>query len=115
MKHLVTGNYLKTCRNKSGLSQREMGKLLSYGDPRGQVSRHERSRSIPSLRTALAYELIFHMPVSTIFAGIYGSLEEEVEDKLQQLEVELESRSAKDRDAKLVAQKLVWLNGRKTR
>jgi DNA-binding XRE family transcriptional regulator len=114
MKHQATTNYLKTCRNKSGLSQREMGRLLGYDDPRGQVSRHERSRSIPSLRTALGYELIFRMPISAIFVEMNGTLEKEIEGKLRKLEVELESRSAKDRDAKLVAQKLVWLNGRKS-
>jgi len=114
MKHRTAGNYLRTHRKKSGLSQREMGTLLGYNDP-GQVSRHERSSSIPPLATALAYELIFRVPVSAIFFGMHGSVERDIEYKLQQLEAGLHKRSVADQDANLVAQKLIWLNERKSR
>ena len=95
MKHRTTGNYLRTHRKKSGLSQREMGTLLGYKDS-GQVSRHERSSSIPPLAAAPAYELIFRVPVSAIFIGMHGSVERDTEHKLQQLEAELHNRSAAD-------------------
>jgi len=112
MKHQAAGNYLKAHRKKSGLGQREMGKLLGYSDP-GQVSRHEQSRSTPPLTIALAYELIFKVPISAIFVGVRGSIQRDIESKLQELEAELLNRSARDRDANLIAQKLVWLNERK--
>lgn len=89
-----------------------MGALLGYKDP-GQVSRHERSMSLPPLTTALAYELIFRVPVAVLFVGLHVSTKENVESKLQQLEAELQGRTALDRDAKLVAQKLVWLKERR--
>lgn len=114
MKHQAAGNYLITQRKKTGLSQSEMGRLLGYRNP-GQVSRHERSKSVPPLTTALAYEVIFRMPVSEIFAGIHAGIKDGLEDKLNRLEGELGNRSVTDRDANLVAQKLVWLNERKSR
>jgi DNA-binding XRE family transcriptional regulator len=114
MIHQAAGNYLIAHRKKAGLSQREMGKLLGYRDP-GQVSRHERSKSIPPLTTAIAYELIFRVPVSQIFVGMRESIEQKVEGNLSRLEGELGDRSATDWDANLVARKLVWLNKRKSR
>jgi transcriptional regulator with XRE-family HTH domain len=114
MNHQAAENYLIAHRKKSGLNQREMGKLLGYRDS-GQVSRYERSKSIPPLNTAIAYELIFRMPVSQIFVGMRESIEHKVEGRLSQLEAELGNRSATDRDANLVAQKLVWLSERKSR
>jgi|SRR5580704_2916082 DNA-binding XRE family transcriptional regulator len=114
MKRKAATNYLKTHRRRFGLTQREMGELLGYKDP-GQVSRHERSKSIPSLRIALAYELIFRVPVAALFVGLHGSIRGNVENKLRQMETELHGRTAMDSDAKLVAQKLVWLNERRNR
>jgi transcriptional regulator with XRE-family HTH domain len=112
MKHQAAGNYLKAHRKRSGLSQREIGKLLGYNDP-GQVSRHEQSRSTPPLTIALSYEIIFKVSVSGIFVGMRGSIERGIESKLQQLEAELLNRSARDRDANLVAQKILWLKERR--
>jgi DNA-binding XRE family transcriptional regulator len=114
MNHQAAENYLVAHRKKSGLSQREMGKLLGYRDA-GQVSRHERSESVPRLTMAIAYELIFRVPVSQIFVGMRESIEHKVEGRLSRLEAELGNRNATDRDANLVAQKLVWLNERKSR
>jgi DNA-binding XRE family transcriptional regulator len=114
MKHRAAENYLKTHRKQSGLSQTEMGKLLGYNSA-GLVFRHERSESIPSLANALAYEVIFGVPVGAIFVGLRDTIKHDVENKLQQMETALENRIVKDRDANLVAQKLIWLNERKSR
>jgi len=114
MKHQAGKNYLRAHRKKSGLSQREMGSLLGYKDA-GQITRHEKSEGIPPLAIALAYELIFRVPVSLIFVGMHGRIRRDVESKLQELEAELGNRDARDRDASVVAQKLVWLNERKSR
>ncbi len=114
MKQRAAENYLRTHRKQSGLSQQEMGRLLGYKGA-GEVSRHEQSTSIPPLMTALAYEAIFRVPVSAIFGGMHESIRRDIENRLQQLEAELQNRDAADPDANLVAQKLVWLNERKSR
>jgi transcriptional regulator with XRE-family HTH domain len=111
MNHQAAGNYLRTHRKKSGLSQREMGKLLGYRNP-GQISRHERATSIPPLAAALAYELIFRVPVAAIFAGIRDATARDVEKKLKEIGVTLGNRDAGDRNANLTAQKLAWLSER---
>jgi hypothetical protein len=63
---------------------------------------------------ALAYERIFRVPVTTLFVGLQASIAKQVEDRLTELETKLGKQSAFDRDAKLVAQKLMWLRTRKT-
>jgi transcriptional regulator with XRE-family HTH domain len=113
MEKQIPGNYLRAYRKKSGLSQRELGLLLGYLD-QGQVSRHERSQTEPPLTSALAYESIFRVPVSAIFPGIHSDVKQAIEEKLAKFEVDLNGRSAKDRGAKVIAQKLIWLTKRKT-
>jgi DNA-binding XRE family transcriptional regulator len=105
-------NYLRTHRKRSGMSQRELGLLLGYED-QGQVSRHERSQTIPPLVTALAYEVIFREPISALFPGIHEHVKQVIEGNLTELENNLQSRSGKGRGAKVTAQKLVWLMERK--
>jgi DNA-binding XRE family transcriptional regulator len=114
MDHQKRGNYLRAQRKKAGLSQREIGKLLGYRDP-GTVVCHEQARTIPPLRTALAYELIFGVPVSAIFIGIHTSVTREVEERLSHFEGELGNRDARGRDANRTAQKLIWLNERRNK
>lgn len=111
MKNQAEGNYLRAHRKKSGLSQRDVGKLLGYKDP-GQISRHERATSIPPLAAALAYELVFRAPVSSIFAGTRDAIARDLEVRLKEIGAALGSRSAGDRNANLVAQKLAWLSER---
>lgn len=106
------GNYLRAHRKKSGLSQRELALLLGYRD-QGQVSRHERSQTAPPLLAALAYEVIFRVRVSTLFLSAHMDVKEATERRLAELEGNLRQRSAKDRDAKAVAHKLVWLKERR--
>lgn len=113
MNHQRTENYLRAHRKKSGLSQREVGKLLGYRGP-GPVVRHERLQSIPPLTTALAYEVIFRVSVSLIFVGIHEKVRQQIEDKLTQLEADLGNRDARDPDANVTAQKLLWLTLRKS-
>src|SRR5207248_4184473 len=98
MKYRTAGNYLKAHRKKSGLSQRNVGNLLGHKGP-GQISRHERATSIPSLAAALAYELIFREPVAAIFAGMRDAIARDVEEKLKKAGVALENRDAGDRNA----------------
>ena len=67
-------SYLKTYRRRSGFSQDEIAFLL--GSTSGQkVSRYEHRARRPPLETALAYEAIFQVPVSVLFAGLYQKVE----------------------------------------
>jgi transcriptional regulator with XRE-family HTH domain len=111
MRHPKLGNYLKAHRKKSGLSQLDLGKLLGYRDA-GQVSRHERATSNPPLAAALAYELIFQVPIAALFAGARGEIVRDVEAKLKDMKATLENLSVRPANANLAAQKLAWLSGR---
>lgn len=101
-------NYLRMHRRNVGLTQRELGHILGHCNE-GPVSRHERFRATPSLAVALGYEVVFRVPVSEIFAGLRDEVEEEVEEKLVELEEQLGQRSTKDRNANVTARKLIWL------
>jgi DNA-binding XRE family transcriptional regulator len=113
MKSQPLGNYLRVHRRKIGLSQRELGLLLGYRNA-WQVSRHERSKSAPPLLTALAYEAVFQVPVSAIFAGMNVPVLAVVEKELKTLEERLKAATPKGANARVAAQKLKWLEARKT-
>src|SRR5271155_4118680 len=83
-------HYLRACRKRSGLSQREVGFLLG-AKTRAQVSRYERRHS-PPLRTALAFEAPFGAPVAEIFAGIRESAEKELRRRARTLARELRAQ-----------------------
>jgi DNA-binding XRE family transcriptional regulator len=107
-------NDIRIHRRRTGLSQRDVGEVLGYFSE-GPVARHEDGRRLPSLDIAIGYELIFHVPVSEIFAGLRDELDGTVDTRLAQLEERLGQYSAKDRNAMAVARKLTWLSERKTR
>jgi transcriptional regulator with XRE-family HTH domain len=108
------GNYVRTYRKKAGLSQRELGRLLGYGDE-GQVMRHELSRALPPLLIALGYEIIFRVPVSEIFAGLYEVVEQAVDRNIAELEEVLRQHNGKGSRAAATAHKLEWLRERRSR
>lgn len=112
MQSHTLGNYLRTYRRQSGLSQRELGLLLGYKD-QAQVSRHERSETVPPLVIALAYEVIFRAPVSELFLGMHDGVETTIERRLAELENDLQGRSAEERCARSIAQRLEWLMNRR--
>jgi len=105
-------NYLRTHRKKSGLSQRELASILGFLTEI-QVSRHERSITIPGLLIALAYEVIFHVPISKMFPGLHITVEAGVEERLAELEHELHQSTAKGRKATSIARKIEFLSERK--
>ena len=70
-------NYLRANRKRLALSQDEVAFLL--GNQNGaQVCRYEQFDRVPSLETALAYEVIFKRSVSELFPGLYQKVEQEV-------------------------------------
>jgi len=70
------------------LSQRELGILVGYGHGH-VISKHERSKSAPPLLIALAYEVVFEIPVGTIFAGFRSVVTESVARNMQDLKADV--------------------------
>jgi len=105
-------NYLRLHRRKSGLSQRELAQIVG-SLTEIPVSRHERSFTIPALLVALGYEVIFQVPISEIFPGLYQTVEAGIEERLAIMEDELQESTAKGLQAASVARKLEWLWERK--
>jgi DNA-binding XRE family transcriptional regulator len=114
MSNQIVRNYLKVHRRKSGLSQRELGFLVGYVNE-GQVRRHERSRTTPPLLVALAYEIVFQVPVSAIFVGIQSSVAHSVEKSLGEFKTDLERGMEGRRSSRMALQKLQWLTDRTAR
>ena len=104
-------NYLRTYRKKSGLTQREVAFLLGCQNG-AQVSRYEKRRRLPPLRTALAYEAAMGVSVSQLFAGIYEEVSNEIEKRLAKLEAQLQKKKSKGSEDLMNARKLRWLTGR---
>ena len=105
MKPEATACYLRTLRRRSGLSQRELAEVLGFHSETS-VARHERSITIPNLLTAIGYEVVFNVPATQIFPGLYDTVETGIEERLARMEEELQQRSAKGRDAAATARKL---------
>jgi transcriptional regulator with XRE-family HTH domain len=106
------GTYLRFLRKKSGLSQRQLARILGSVTAK-QVSRHERSATAPNLLTAFGYQLVFQQPVSKIFPGLYYAVETAIEESLGELECELSNSAARGRTAVRIACQLEWLWERK--
>src|SRR5947209_3210741 len=77
-------NYLRLNRKRLVLSQGEVAFLLGR-ESSAEVSRYENFERIPSLETALAYEVIFGRPLSEIFGGLYQKAEQEVAKRAEVL------------------------------
>lgn len=105
-------NRLRTLRKESGLTQVELSRILGFRSEI-PVSRHEHSTTVPNLLTALAYEVIFRVPISTQFRGLAKTVEAGIEARLAELEQELEQHDGKGRDAASIARKLIFLCARK--
>ena len=83
-------NYLRTYRKRSGLTQREVAFLVGCRNG-AQVSRYEKRRRLPPLRTALACEAAFGVPVSVLFAGLREVAGQVVGERLAALKSKLET------------------------
>ncbi len=92
------------------MSQGDIATLLGYRS-HWQVSRHERSDAMPPLLTALAYQVIFQVPVSVIFAPMHGTALKTIERNLADFERALNSGGAR-LSPRSIAQKLKWLKDR---
>ena len=102
-------NYLRTYRRKSGLTQREVAFLLGWKNG-AQLSRYEKRHTLPPLRTALAFEAIFKVPLAELFAGVRSSADQDVLTRVDELVEGLHEKNQKGRQGRLTARKLSWLS-----
>src|SRR5207244_2164851 len=78
-----------------------------------QVSRYEKRRRLPPLRTALACEAAFGVPVSVLFAGLREAAGRAVGERMRALRAKLETNPSEGREARIAALKLRWLAERR--
>lgn len=97
-------NYLRAYRKRRGFSQEEVAHLLGcrHGT---KISRYERFGRTPLLETALAYEVIFRVPVRELFLGIFEAAERETRKRARYLARQIERHHG----SRLVEQKLTAL------
>src|SRR5436190_20861278 len=97
-------NYLRTYRKRSGLTQREVAFLVGCRNG-AQVSRYEKRRRLPPLRTALACEAVFGVSVSELFAGLREVAGQAVGERILALRSKLDTGPAQGSDARLATLK----------
>ena len=106
-------NYLRTYRKRSGLTQREVAFLLGCRNG-AQVSRYENRRRLPPLKTALACEAVFGVPVSELFGGVRESVNQNIGVRLSALKSKLQAKGSQDSEPRATAEKLRWIAQRET-
>ena len=89
--------YLRTYRKKFGLTQREAAFLV--GMETGQiVSRHESKLRIPGLKTAIAYQTVFDVPLRALLPELYREVEKVVLQRAHQLRDKLRAEPRSQRN-----------------
>jgi DNA-binding XRE family transcriptional regulator len=106
MTNEVAGNYLRTHRRRCGLSQEELAALVGYKNWNA-VGRHERSQDIPPFLVALAYEIVFEVPVAQLFPGFYSAVRDSVAQNLRELKGNMAGESGDRRRSN--PEKTQWL------
>jgi DNA-binding XRE family transcriptional regulator len=108
------GTYLGTHRKLSGLNQYHVATVIGL-KKKIQITHYEDLVALPTLRTALALENLFCVPVSELFAGMNDTIKADVENNLRRLEYELQQTSGKGPQAAQTAHVLEWLEYRRRR
>ena len=70
-------NYLRAYRRRAGLTQEEIAFLIGSKEAT-KISHYEVFRKMPSLETALAYEVIFGASVRELFGGMFEKANQDV-------------------------------------
>ena len=104
----ANGAPLRTLRMRSGLSQREVADLLGFRTD-STAFRHECGRTIPDLRAAMGFEILFRVPISLQFPALYRSIEPVIEDRILRLRERLQEQPGKGPNAARDARKLEFL------
>ena len=77
-------HYVRRYRLRAALTQKEMAHLLGCKSP-ATVCQYEARKREPDLRTALAYQVVFGVPVEELFPGIHREVEQEVLSRADRL------------------------------
>jgi len=77
-------NYLRAHRKRAALSQDEIAFLLG-GKNGARISRYERSKQTPHLRTPISYELLFGTPVRELYGGMAKEVEQDLKKRVKLL------------------------------
>ena len=83
-----TTHYLRRYRLRAALTQREMAQLLGCRSP-ATVCQYEARKREPDLRTALAYQVVFGLPIEALFPGIHREVEQKVRNRAGRLSEQL--------------------------
>lgn len=77
-------NYVRTYRNRSGLTKTELAFLLGEASAR-TLSRHESGRSTPPIALFIAYEIALGAPIRETFPALYEEVDAAVRIRAAQL------------------------------
>lgn len=102
-------NYIRTYRRKAGLTQREVAFLAGVRNS-AQVSRYEKCRRLPPLRTAFALEAILKIPLATLFAGIRDSVDHNTAERIDKFRTDLDANIHSKKQRRFIARKRYWLS-----
>ena len=102
MPSLKLPNYLRTFRRRAGLSQDEVAFLLGCQSG-AHVCHYERFRRVPSLRTALAFAVIFQTPIQMLYAGEFQKVEQAIRRRAKRLSARLSVANTDPSTARKVA------------
>jgi transcriptional regulator with XRE-family HTH domain len=72
-----TRNALRQARQRRGLSQAQVARLLDCKDRR-TIARYERGERLPSLASAVALAMVYHLSVEELFPALAAHVRAEV-------------------------------------
>ncbi len=90
-------NYLRTYRKRAGFSLEELGFLLGH-ESGSTPGKHERFRGLPTVRLAMAYEIVFGERAERLFWGLYRDVQRETVQRALHLAEELGKRNGTPRE-----------------
>lgn len=96
-----TFNYVRTCRQRHGLTAQELSVLLGQRSSTA-ISKIESGDRVPTLEIAMALQVIFGLPPKSVFPEYYEYVEDRAmrraRDVYEELEGATDSRSAAKRE-----------------
>jgi transcriptional regulator with XRE-family HTH domain len=96
-----TFNYVRTCRQRHGLTAQELSELVGQGSATA-ISKIENGDRVPTLEVALSLQVIFGLPPKAVFPEYFEWVEDRVmrraRDMYEVLQGETDSRSAAKRE-----------------
>lgn len=84
-------NYLAFHRRRNGLTAQDLAELLGYSH-RSTVRRCEMGERTPTLRFALACQVVFGVTPADLFPGLFGRIEDRVLSSAAGLDRRLRNR-----------------------